>query len=131
MEPLAGPGRNARPPIPVGPAGCVPRPTVRQRPLVVPRLVHARGGYPAEAAYIRRYWTAALGAPAVGELLRLIQAAKLGRPVRRPLHVRDLAMFGLVGEIDSQLWVRSTVPALPKSLRRRLPPRLRQELTQR
>ena len=129
MEQLAGPGRNARPPIPVGPAGCVPRPTVNQRPLVVPELLRVAGGYPAQHQYIRRYWTAALGAPAVGDLLRLIQAAKLGQPIRRPLHIRDLAAFGLVGGAGPRLWVRSTVPELPDVLRRRLPPRLRQELS--
>ena len=128
MEPLAGPRRNARPPIPVGPAGCVPRPTVRERTLVVPQLLPVAGGYPAQHHYIRRYWTAALGAPAVGDLLRLIQAAKLGNAIRRPLHTRDLATFGLVGEAGSRLWVRSTVPDLPPVLFRRLSPRLRQEL---
>lgn len=129
MEPLAGPGRNARPPISVGPAGPVPRPTVKERTLVVPRLLPVAGGYPAQHQYIRRYWTAALGAPAVGDLLRLIQAAKRGTAIRRPLHIRDLAMFGLVGEVGSRLWVRSTVPDLPPLLLERLPPRIRQELS--
>lgn len=96
--------------------------------MVLPELFPVAGGYPAEHQYIRRYWTAALGAPAVGDLLRLIRAAKLGRPIRRPLHTRDLAMFGLVGEVGSRLWVRSTVPDLPEVLLRRLPPGLRQEL---
>jgi hypothetical protein len=132
MQPVV-PRRNARPPIPVpGTTGCSPhpgvRPTVQRRPLLRPRLWSAPGGYPADHAYVRRYWTAAIGAGAVADLLRVMQAAKVGRSIRRPVNTPALARAGLVIGRDGDLWVRSTVPPVPPPLLRRLPPSLRQEL---
>jgi len=85
-------------------------------------------GYPAHHEYVRRYWTAAIGAGAVADLLRLMQAAKRQRSIRRPVNTPALARSGLVLGQDSTLWVRSTVPPLPSEMVRRLPPSLRHEL---
>jgi len=133
MQP-AVPPRNARPPIPVpGIAGCSPntgqRPTVNRRPMVRPRLWMAPGGYPADHEYVRRYWTAAVGAGAVADLLRLMQAAKRRRSIRRPVNTPTLARSGLIVGRDSQLYVRSTVPPLPPELMVRLNPSLRREVS--
>ena len=130
MQQPAVSGPNARPPIPVpDTAGCAPsRRTAQARPVVVPRLWHVAGGYPADAGYIRRYWTAALGPSAVADLLRLIQAAKTRRVIRRPVRLPELAKAGLVVERGDELLVRSTVPNLPPALVRRLPAGLRSEI---
>ena len=129
------PRRNARPPIPVpGIAGCSPptkaRPTVQGRQMVQPRLWKSPGGYPADHHYVRRYWTAAIGAAAVADLLRLMQAAKRRRSIRRPVNTPALARSGLVIGREGRLYVRSTVPPLPGELLRRLPPALRHEIAQ-
>ena len=98
--------------------------------MVRPRLWRAPRGYPADHDYVRRYWTAAIGAGAVADLLRLMQAAKRQRSIRRPVNTPMLARSGLVVGQASGLWVRSTVPPLPMELLRRLPPALRHEIAQ-
>ncbi len=132
MQP-AVPRRNARPPIPVpGTAGCSPssgvRATVNRRPLVRPRLWMTPGGYPVDHEYVRRYWIAAIGAEAVADLLRLMQAAKRRRSIRRPVSTPALARSGLIVGTASHLYVRSTVPPLPPELLPRLTARLRREV---
>ncbi len=124
----------ARPPIPMPGAAdrspvASPRPTVKRRAMVRPHLWTAPGGYPARHEYVRRYWTAALGPGAVADLLRLVQAAKRRRSIRRPLSLATLARVGLVVEQESRLYVRSTVPPVPPELWPRLTPQLRRELT--
>lgn len=141
MSQPAVPRRNVRPPIPVpGTAGCAPagvqsgaryavvRPSARRRPYVEAVLARWDAGLDPAGRYVRRYWTAAIGAPAVADLLRLIQAAKRGRPIRRPVHSAHLARVGLVIPVGSRLVVRSTVPPLPPDFIRALPPWLRREL---
>ena len=96
--------------------------------MVRPRLWRAPRGYPADHDYVRRYWTAAIGAGAVADLLRLMQAAKRQRSIRRPVNTPALARSGLIVGRDSHLYVRSTVPPLPTELLRRLPPSLRHEI---
>ena len=103
---------------------------MHRRPMVKPRLWTAPGGYPPDHVYVRRYWTAAIGAKAVADLLRLMQAAKRRRSIRRPVGTPVLARSGLVLGSGSALWVRSTVPPLPSEMLRRLPPALRHELAQ-
>ena len=131
----AVPRRNARPPIPVpGTADRSPlqgRPTVHRRPLVKPRMWLTPGGYPPEHEYVRRYWTAAIGAEAVADLLRLMQAAKRQQSIRRPISTPTLARSGLVLGQDQTLWVRSTVPPLSSEMIRRLTPALRVEIGRR
>lgn len=96
--------------------------------MVKPRMWAAPGGYPADHDYVRRYWTAAIGAGAVADLLRLMQAAKRRRSIRRPVNTPVLARSGLVLGHEDTLWVRSTVPPVPIELLSRLTPALRQEL---
>jgi hypothetical protein len=96
--------------------------------MVRPGLWKSPGGYPPDHNYVRRYWTAAIGAGAVADLLRLMQAAKRGRSIRRPVSTPVLARSGLIVGRGARLYVRSTVPPLPKELLRRLPPSLRQEI---
>jgi hypothetical protein len=97
--------------------------------MVKPRMWAAPGGYAADHDYVRRYWTAAIGAGAVADLLRLMQAAKRRRSIRRPVNTPALARSGLILGHEDTLWVRSTVPALPIEMLKRLPPALRHELT--
>lgn len=89
----------------------------------------APGGYAADHDYVRRYWTAAIGAGAVADLLRLMQAAKRRRSIRRPVNTPVLVRSGLLVGHANQIWVRSTVPPVPIELLPRLTPALRQELT--
>ena len=98
--------------------------------MVRPRLWLAPGGYPADHDYVRRYWTAAIGPGAVADLLRLVQAAKHRRSIRRPISVPTLARVGLVVGQESVLYVRSTIPALPRELTVRLTQSLRREVKQ-
>lgn len=97
------------------------------RPSVSPRIVSGPGLDPA-AGYVRRYWTAALGSTAVRDLLRLIQAAKRGESILRPVTLPRLAECGLVVQTDGDLFVRDRVPRLPAALVARLPVSLRREL---
>ena len=120
--------RNARPPIPVpGAAGRSPRPTVRRRHLIAPRLLIVEDGYPVRHPYVRRFWTAALGPESVAALMRLARAAEKSQSILRPTPIPTLARAGLVAERGRELWVRSTVPPLPASLLRRLPQALQRE----
>jgi hypothetical protein len=98
--------------------------------MIKPRLWLSPVGYPAHHEYVRRYWTAAIGAGAVADLLRLMQAAKRKKSIRRPINTPALVRSGLVVGHDNQLWVRSTVPPLPAEMLRRLPQSLRHELAQ-
>jgi hypothetical protein len=103
-------------------------PTVRLRPFVRPALwPNEPGGYAQDHPYVRRFWTAVLGPGAVADLLRLITAARRERPLRRPLHLAQLAREGLVLFEADGLYVRSRVPPLSVRHLRRLPARLRAE----
>jgi hypothetical protein len=77
--------------------------------------------------YIRRFWTAAIGAGAVADLLRLATAARRDRSLRRPHSLPALIRAGLVRIVDHRLEVRTRVPLLPPPLVRRLPPRVRRD----
>jgi len=128
----AVPRRNARPPIPVpGTADRSPltRPTVHRRTTIRPLIWSAPGGYPVNHHYVRRYWTAAIGAGAVADLLRVMQAAKRRKAIKCPINLAALARVGLVVEKGSRIFVRSTVPPIPAELMGRLTPRLKRELT--
>lgn len=103
------------------------RPTARVRPSLTPQLLPGRGVSP-DAPYVRRYWTAAVGPTAVRDLLRLIQAAKDGDSMRRPVTLPLLAATGLVLEHDGAVFVRDRVPPVPGHLMNKLPPALRREL---
>ncbi|MGI9648347.1 MAG: hypothetical protein ACR2OI_07485 [Acidimicrobiia bacterium] len=97
--------------------------------MVRPKLWRTAGGYPADHIYVRRYWTAAIGASAVSDLLRLIRAAEKSQPIKRPVNTPALARCGLVMGDSRGVWVRATVPELPPFLLRRLPAYLREELS--
>jgi len=98
--------------------------------MIRPKLWLSPVGYPAHHEYVRRYWTAAIGAGAVADLLRLMQAARRKKSIRRPVNIPALVRSGLVVGHEDTLWVRSTVPPVPIELLSRLTPALRQELTQ-
>jgi hypothetical protein len=71
---------------------------------------------------------AAIGPSAVADLLRLAVAARRGRALPRPLHLPTLARHDLVRtERGGRILVRSTIPPLPATHARRLPPALREE----
>jgi hypothetical protein len=98
------------------------------RPLIQPVLQPRDEGFAADDPYVRRYWTAAVGASTVADLLRLIQAARLGRTIRRPVSLSVLAILGLVEQVGGVVGVVDRVPPLTGELVRRLPPGLRREL---
>ncbi len=111
----------------VGPTAPI-RPTAVPRPFVHPRIWDAGpGGLPVDHPYVRRYWTAAIGAGAVADLLRLATAARRDRSLRRPHSLPALIRASLVRIADGQIQVRTRIPHLPPHLARRLPPRLRRE----
>ncbi len=111
----------------VGPSPPV-RPTAVPRPLVRPGVWDTgEGGLAMDHPYIRRFWTAAIGAGAVADLLRLATAARRDRSLRRPHSLPTLIKAGLVRIVDGRLEVRARVPLLPPHLVRRLPPRVRRD----
>jgi len=121
---------DRRPPIesiPPAPPGTGLRLTVHVRPWVTPQLRRGGGGYPASHPYVRRYWTAVLGAPAVSDLLRMVAAARAGRTILRPINLTSLALAGLVSEQASVVMVGETVPLLPPDKLRHLSPSLRRQ----
>jgi hypothetical protein len=105
------------------------RPTVIVRPTITPRLLPGTAnGFPVTHPYVRRFWIPILGPGAVADLCRLATAAQRGRPLRRPVHLVELAHRGLVafgarGEVS----VAATVRPLTRQEILRLPPRLRLE----
>jgi hypothetical protein len=123
-----------RPPIGAVPPPGVAEPylrlrrTVFDRPRIVPEVWDAPGDYPWSHPYVRRYWTPVLGPGAVADLLRLATAATRGRSLPRPVHLEELARTGLVRQIGLAVVVRTSIPAVPTPLRRRLPPMLQREL---
>lgn len=105
-------------------------PSVRQRPWIAPKLWHdstADLGYEASDPYVRRFWTAAIGPGAVADLLRLSVAASRGRRLPRPVHLDALARNDLVWRAGGHVFVRGTIPPVPATHVRRLPPALREE----
>ncbi len=111
----------------VGPSPPV-RPTAVPRPLVRPGVWDTgEGGLAMDHPYIRRFWTAAIGAGAVADLLRLATAARRDRPLRRPHSLPALIRAGLVRVAAGRIQVRVRIPQLPPDLVRRLPPPLRRE----
>jgi len=125
--------RNARPPMsmdaaPASGTAAAVRPTVRPRPWVAPLLFDrdAHGHAPDDPA-VRRFWTAVVGPSAVTDLLRLTAAAALGRPIREPLRLANLAAEGLIHRSGSIVLVRPTIPYLSPAQLRRLRSDLRVE----
>ncbi len=113
------------------PSGSAGRRTVEHRAWVRPVTVPVSGerGYSLIDPYVRRYWTAALGPSAVADLLRLGAAAERRRQIRRPHQLSVLLTEGLVARHGPLVLVVDRVPALPAHLARRLPARLRRELS--
>ena len=120
-----------RPPVVVGAAPTLGtaalRPTVAQRGLVRPRLGAAVDGFELHDPAAIRFWSAVVGPQAVGDLLRLVVAARRRLSVPRPLHLTALAREGLVTGIGPVLWVSPRVPRLMAHQLRRLSPGLRRE----
>ena len=139
----AAPGalhRDARPPVsldaaPASGAAEVTflRPTAIPRPYIHPRLAPAEGrpGHAADDPMVRRYWSALVGPGAVADLLRLTVAARLGRRLRRPLHLPSLLREGLVQREGEAIVVPDRVPLLDDGQQRRLHPTLRAEYRRR
>jgi len=104
------------------------RPTAVPRAFIHPRVWNADAhGFPADHPYVRRYWTAAIGAGAVADLLRLATAARRDRSLRQPRYLPPLIRAGLASVRNGEVHVRTRIPQLPPHLIRRLPPRLRRE----
>ena len=70
---------------------------------------------------------AAIGSDAVAELLRMVRAAEKGEGVRLPRHLPTLLRAGLVTATTGSLVVSERVPEVPRELRWRFPPSLRNE----
>jgi hypothetical protein len=105
------------------------RPTVIERPTITPRVLPGTAhGFAVTHPYVRRFWIPILGPGAVADLCRLATAAQRGRPLRRPVHLvelahRGLVVFGARGEVS----VAATVRPLTRQEILRLPPHLRIE----
>ncbi|MFP3913717.1 MAG: hypothetical protein ACLFWM_02500 [Actinomycetota bacterium] len=126
----AASGDHARPPserIAASSPEAAVRPTVRPRPQLPTRLVSVSHGFPPDDPYVRRYWVAAIGRGAVTELLRLIRAAADEQPVPLPAWLPQLIRSDLVRVDQGSLIVTDRIPPVPRSLRRRFPPGLREE----
>jgi len=119
---------DARPPyasLAAPSSGEALRPTLIPRPLVRVRIQESTVGYPAHDLYVRRFWSAVLGVSAVTELLRLSQAARRGRAVKRPIYLQSLMEAGLVHVSDGAIVVDEHIPEVPRALLKRLPVSLR------
>ena len=101
------------------------RPTARTRPLVSVATTASGPGYPAHDLYVRRFWTAVLGAAAIAELLRIAEAARKGNRIRRPIHLQNLMEMGLVKVEGGEILIGDLIPPVPGSLLRRMTPSLR------
>jgi hypothetical protein len=91
------------------------------------RLEPGTGGFSPDDPYVRRYWVAAIGPVAVGELLRLIQAGRSQRRLPLPRTLPQLLRADLIRVEDGTLVVADRVPEVPALLQRRFPPGLREE----
>jgi len=96
------------------------RPTVRTRPMVSVTTRKSSVGYPAPDLYVRRFWTAILGASAIAELLQIAEAARKGTQIRRPVHLQNLMEMGLVSVVDGKIQIDDLIPPVPGALIRRL-----------
>jgi hypothetical protein len=101
------------------------RPTARTRPLVSVATTSSGPGYPPHDLYVRRFWTAILGASATAELLRIAEAARKGTQIRRPIHLQNLMEMGLVTVVGGEIQIGDLIPPVPGVLIRRLTPSLR------
>jgi hypothetical protein len=136
--PGAVPRDSARPPTRSGvlapPPGVavqtagVQRPTAARRITVEPAVWTERPlGFPTQHPYVRRFWTAAIGAGAVADLMRLAVAAQRGRPLLLPTSTELLTREGLVTWSRGRLLAGISVPPVPDRHIRRMPPPLRRE----
>jgi hypothetical protein len=82
-------------------------------------------GYPAHDLYVRRFWTAIMGPTAIAELLRIAEAGRTGKRIRRPIHLQNLMEMGLVSIVDGDIVIGDLIPPVPQVLIRRLAPALR------
>jgi len=109
--------------------GSEPRRTAQNRAIISPTGEPGQpDGYAMTHPYVRRFWVAAIGPGAVADLLRLAAAAQSGRSLRTPTHLGVLIRYGLVRRRGSVLVVPETAPPLPKDLKDRLTPHVRQQL---
>lgn len=119
------PDGDREPPPGVSEADTI-RQTARLRDMVAPvASPHSATGYGMTHAYVRRFWVAAIGPGAVADLLRLAAAAQSGRSLRRPTHLSTLLREGLVSHAGGTVFVPETVPPVPTTLVRGMPPALR------
>ncbi|NNC75330.1 MAG: hypothetical protein HKN93_07440 [Acidimicrobiia bacterium] len=102
------------------------RPTARVRPQVRPVEWPGEGFLP-EDPYVRRYWTATVGAGAVAELIKSAVAARRGLAVKVPLNLAVLVAEGLMTTRGGRLAVRNRIPSLNGNQFRRLPASIRRE----
>ncbi len=111
------------------PSGGAPtRPTVRQRPLVQPRLWRGHPGFELDSLYVRRFWTAAIGPTAVCDLLRLARAGAARKRIPLPHRTAVLLSLGLAHrDGDGRIAVADRLPPVPLHFLRRQPLALQRE----
>ena len=102
------------------------RPTVARRPLYLVTVRKTRHGFVPTHLYVRRFWSAVLGAGAVADLMRIVQAGLRGNSLRRPVHLPLLLSAGLVRVDGNMITVRDRVPRLHPGAVALLGPTLRQ-----
>jgi hypothetical protein len=127
--------RNARPPsasAAAGSPGTAPRPSVAERPLIEVVIdPDWPGTLPADDPAVRRFWLPVLGVAALTDLLRLVQAARSQRKIRRPVLLAVLVTHGLIRVEEGKVYVGELIPVPSLPLQRRLAPSLRSELARR
>ncbi len=124
-------GSDTRPPV-VSHAASSPGPAVSQTLAVRPVVAvafdpEATGIFDPNDQFVRWMWTAAVGAAALAELLRLMAAAERRWTVRRPVYLSVLIKEGLVKTGEGRILVPRLLPDLKGAQLRRLPPWLRSE----
>lgn len=83
-------------------------------------------GFAPDAAYVRRWWTCAIGPSAVADLLRMIRAGADGpAPMPRPLTLDRLVSAGLVLGFGPVVVVPLPIRPVRPPLDRRIPHHLR------
>ncbi|MEA3510958.1 MAG: hypothetical protein U9R51_05935 [Actinomycetota bacterium] len=125
-RPPTGSGNLAPPPgVTVRPAD---RPTVARRAEIRPVPWNgAPTGFPSHHAYVRKFWTAAIGPGAVADLMRLAVAAQRGRSLPVPTSLSLLSREGLVSWCHGNLLTGIAIPPLPNRHLRQMTPALRRE----
>lgn len=115
-----------------GPSGTAVRRSVILRPSVAAALEpESPAGLDPDDPFARKIWISVIGAAAVADLLRLIQAARTGKRLLRPRFLHVLLGNELARIDGGKVVVGARVPLPSQHLLARLPSTVRTELSRR